>query len=73
MKNNKVQRTPHPKIVLGRYIGQQIIIPQHDMIIGVEAIKGSRSGIPQVSISISAPRSIGVYREEIWKGKEDNA
>jgi carbon storage regulator CsrA len=62
MNNRNWLRTPHPKLVLARHPGERIIIPHYDMIIAVEGIRGT-----QAHISFSAPKEVGIYREEIWK------
>lgn len=55
-------------LVLTRRIGEKVMIGD-DVVIEVVEVSGS-----SVRIGISAPRSIPVYREEIWSAvKHENA
>jgi carbon storage regulator len=67
MRNRKWQRTPYPKLILARRLGERIIIPQHDMILAVERITPS-----EVRISISAPKDVDIYREEVWQSLQSS-
>jgi carbon storage regulator CsrA len=49
-------------LVLGRKLGERIVVPQCRLTITVSAIKGST-----VRLAISAPAEIDVYREEVWR------
>jgi carbon storage regulator CsrA len=49
-------------LVLGRKLGEQIVVPQCRLTITVSAIKGNT-----VRLAIAAPAEIGVYREEVWR------
>jgi carbon storage regulator CsrA len=48
-------------LVLGRKLGEKIVVPQCRLTITVSAIHGN-----MVRLAISAPVEIGVYREEVW-------
>jgi carbon storage regulator CsrA len=49
-------------LVLGRKLGERIVVPQCCLTITVSAIQGST-----VRLAISAPAEIDVYREEVWR------
>jgi carbon storage regulator CsrA len=49
-------------LVLGRKVGERIVVPQCRLTITVTAIQGNR-----VRLAISAPVEIDVYREEVWR------
>ena len=48
-------------LVLSRKLGERILVPQHDLVVTVVAIKGNA-----VRLGISAPAETAVYREEVW-------
>jgi carbon storage regulator len=48
-------------LVLGRKLGERIVVPEIDLTLMVVAIEGN-----QVRLGITAPSEIGVYREELW-------
>jgi carbon storage regulator len=48
-------------LVLSRKLGEQILVPAHDLAVTVLAIEGNK-----VRLGISAPDEIEVYRAEIW-------
>jgi carbon storage regulator CsrA len=49
-------------LVLGRKLGERIVVPQCGLTITVCAIQGKT-----VRLAISAPAEIDVYREEVWR------
>jgi carbon storage regulator len=49
-------------LVLSRRIGEQIIMPEQDVVVTVVAIHGNR-----VRIGITAPSEVPVYREELYR------
>jgi carbon storage regulator CsrA len=49
-------------LVLGRKLGDRIVVPQCGLTITVSAIQGK-----MVRLAISAPAEIDVYREEVWR------
>jgi carbon storage regulator len=49
-------------LVLSRRIGEQIIMPEQDVVVTVVAIHGNR-----VRIGITAPSHVPVYREELYR------
>ena len=48
-------------LVLTRKCGEQIVLPELDVVLTVLEIRGE-----QVRLGISAPDSIKIYRQEIW-------
>jgi carbon storage regulator len=48
-------------LVLGRKLGERILVPRCELVITVVAIKGN-----SVRLGISAPAGTAVYREELW-------
>jgi|RhiMetdeSRZDD1v2_1073273.scaffolds.fasta_scaffold3293002_1 carbon storage regulator len=48
-------------LVLSRKLGERILVPQHQLVVTVLAIRGNR-----VRLGISAPAGTAVYREEVW-------
>ena len=49
-------------LVLGRKIGERIVVPQCGLTISVSAIHGNA-----VRLAISAPPEVDVFREEVWQ------
>jgi carbon storage regulator len=49
-------------LVLSRRIGEQIIMPEQDVVVTVVAIHGNR-----VRIGITAPSDVPVHREELYR------
>jgi carbon storage regulator len=49
-------------LVLGRKIGERIVLPETGISISVLGIQGKR-----VRIGIEAPQAASVYREEVWR------
>jgi len=49
-------------LVLSRKVGEEIVVPSHDMTVTVLEIVGDR-----VRLGIEAPRSVPVHRKEIWR------
>jgi carbon storage regulator len=49
-------------LVLSRRIGEQIIMPEQEVVVTVVAIHGNR-----VRIGITAPSGVPVYREELYR------
>ena len=49
-------------LVLGRRSGESIVLPDFEVVVTVLEVAGS-----QVRLGISAPRTIGVYRDEVWQ------
>jgi len=49
-------------LVLSRKIGERILVPNCELAVTVLAVDGKA-----VRLGISAPRDIGVYREEVWQ------
>ena len=49
-------------LVLTRKTGEQIVVPKHQITITVLEITGSR-----VRLGITAPTSLVVHRDEVWK------
>jgi carbon storage regulator len=47
-------------LVLSRKIGEQIVMPDQEVVVTVVAIQGNR-----VRIGITAPSNVSVFREEI--------
>ena len=50
-------------LVLGRKVGERIVVPECNMTISVLSIHGNR-----VQVGISAPRDISIMREELLVG-----
>jgi carbon storage regulator len=48
-------------LVLGRKLGERIVVPEINLTLTVVAIDGST-----VRLGFTAPSEIGVYREELW-------
>ena len=48
-------------LVLSRKIGEQIVVPQCNLVVTVLATKGK-----VVRLGISAPDEIAVFRDEVW-------
>ena len=48
-------------LVLSRKTGQMIVVPNCDLTFTVLGVRGD-----YVRVGISAPRDIGVYRQEVW-------
>lgn len=49
-------------LVLGRKIGERIVVPQCNLTVTVTAVKGKT-----VCLGFSAPAQVEVYREEAWR------
>jgi carbon storage regulator len=49
-------------LVLSRKLGERIVVPHSGLAITVIAIRGNT-----VRLGISAPESVAVYREELWR------
>ena len=49
-------------LVLGRKLGERIVVPQCQLTITISAIHGNA-----VRLAFSAPAEIDVYREEVWQ------
>jgi carbon storage regulator CsrA len=49
-------------LVLGRKLGQRIVVPQCRLTITVSAIHGNT-----VRLAVTAPAETEVYREEVWQ------
>jgi carbon storage regulator CsrA len=49
-------------LVLSRKPGERVLIPDCDLTFTVVAVEGKN-----VRVGISAPNTIGVYREEVWQ------
>jgi carbon storage regulator len=49
-------------LVLSRKLGERILVPHCELAVTVVAIDGNT-----VRLGISAPREIGVYRDEVWQ------
>ena len=49
-------------LVLSRKLGERILVPHCELAVTVVAIEGNT-----VRLGISAPKEIGVYREEVWQ------
>jgi carbon storage regulator len=49
-------------LVLGRKLGERIVVPHLQLAVTVLAIKGHA-----VRLGISAPAELAVYREEVWQ------
>ena len=54
-------------LVLSRKIGEQIIMPEHEVVVTVVAIHGNR-----VRIGITAPSGVTVYREELHRAVSES-
>jgi carbon storage regulator len=48
-------------LVLSRRIGEQIVVPDVDVVFTVVSVHGG-----QVRLGVSAPAEVAVYREEVW-------
>jgi carbon storage regulator len=48
-------------LVLSRKLGERILVPQHQLVVTVLAVRGNR-----VRLGIAAPAGTAVYREEVW-------
>jgi carbon storage regulator len=49
-------------LVLSRKLGERIVLPSSEIEITVLAVNGK-----SVRLGISAPASLGIYREEVWR------
>jgi carbon storage regulator len=49
-------------LVLGRKVGERIVVPQLDLEVTVVAVEGNT-----VRLGFSAPAEVGIYREEVWQ------
>jgi carbon storage regulator len=49
-------------LVLSRRLGERILVPHCELAVTVVAVEGNT-----VKLGISAPNSVGVYREELWR------
>jgi carbon storage regulator len=49
-------------LVLSRKSGEELVIPQHGIVMTVLQIRGN-----QVRLGISAPVEVDVHRGELWK------
>ncbi len=49
-------------LVLGRKVGQKIVVPGCDMTISAVEVSGNR-----VSLGIAAPQELAVHREEVYR------
>jgi carbon storage regulator len=49
-------------LVLGRKLGERIVVPDCELTITVVAIDGGT-----VRLGITAPATIAVHREEVWR------
>jgi carbon storage regulator CsrA len=49
-------------LVLGRKLGERVVVPQCGLTITVSAIRANA-----VRLAISAPAEVDVYREEVWR------
>ncbi len=48
-------------LVFSRKVGEEIVLPNQGVTIGVVAVKGG-----QVRLSITAPSEVPVHRKEVW-------
>ena len=55
-------------LILSRKIGEQIVMPDQDVVVTVIAVRGNR-----VRIGITAPNSVHVLRAELQCGTDDGA
>lgn len=49
-------------LVLGRKLGERILVPHCQLTLTVVAIEGNK-----VKLGITAPTDVDVYREELWR------
>jgi carbon storage regulator len=49
-------------LVVGRKIGERIVVPHFELSVTVVGIHGNT-----VRLGVTAPAEIGVYREELWR------
>jgi carbon storage regulator len=49
-------------LVLGRKVGERILVPDAHLVVTVVSVKGDR-----VRLGVSAPADVAVYREEVWR------
>jgi carbon storage regulator CsrA len=49
-------------LVLGRKLGERIVVPQCGLVVTVVAVSGNT-----VRLGFTAPGAVSVYREEVWK------
>ncbi len=49
-------------LVLSRKLGERVLVPHCELAVTVVAIDGNT-----VKLGITAPGSVGVYREELWR------
>lgn len=49
-------------LVLGRKVGERIVVPDFNVVVTVVSVKGG-----QVRLGVSAPAEVGVYRDELWR------
>jgi carbon storage regulator len=49
-------------LVLSRKHNEEIIVPDHGIVIRILEIRGSK-----VRLGITAPSNTGVYRQEVWE------
>ncbi|HEV2969927.1 MAG TPA: carbon storage regulator [Pirellulales bacterium] len=54
-------------LVLSRKVGEQIVMPDQEVVVTVVAIQGNR-----VRIGITAPSGVSVFREEICPAASAN-
>ena len=55
-------------LILSRKIGEQILMPDQEMVVTVVAVRGNR-----VRIGITAPKSVHVIRAELQNAGDDGA
>ncbi len=49
-------------LVLSRKVGEQIVIPDLDVVLTVVRVKGNR-----VRIGVEAPENVKIHRREVWE------
>jgi carbon storage regulator len=49
-------------LVLGRKVGERIVLPGCGVTVTVVAVRGN-----QVRLGVSAPAQVEVHREEVWR------
>lgn len=55
-------------LVLNRKIGEQIVVPQMDLVLTILDVQGEK-----VSVGITAPLDVKVHRREVWERIQRNA
>ena len=53
-------------LVLSRKSGEEIVVPQHEIVIRVLEIRGNK-----VRLGFTAPPQTNVYRQEVWARLQD--